>query len=152
MTHPMVDHKKDDEILGEEFGKLGIKDQQVLIFLFEWDRPLRVGDIRNYLKFPHSTLNSVIKRLESKKFLDWEEYGQVKINPGGRKMVAHHLKHHITIHHFFQQALGLTEEEAHVEGLKSAGILSCRTVQLMKEKIPNCDLDGCGIIYSPQVS
>ena len=37
MTHPIVDHKKDDEVLGKKFSKLGEKDQQVLIFLYEWD-------------------------------------------------------------------------------------------------------------------
>lgn len=149
MDHAMIDHNSGDELLGNEFTKLGEKDQQVLIFLYEWDRPLRVGDIRNYLDFPHSTLNSVIKRLKAKKYVSWEEYGQVKLNHTGKKIAAHHLKHHITIHHFFQQALGLSEDEAHIEGLKSAGVLSCKTVKLMKEKIPNCNLNSCGIIFTP---
>lgn len=144
-----MSQSKEEEDLAYLFLQLGEKEQKVVIFLYEWDRPIRVGDIRRYVDFPHSTLNSVIKRLKAKNVVNWEEYGLVNLDTIGKKIAAHHLQHHMTIHHFFQESLGLSAEEAHVEGLKSAGILSCKTVRLMKANIPDRELNQCGIIYEP---
>jgi len=137
-----------NQALASAFSDLGPKEQKAIVFLYEWDRPVRLGDMRNYIDFPHSTLNSVVKRLKFKELVIWEEYGTVILTPLGKKLAAHHLKHHLIIHHYFYNALGLSEQEAHEEGMKVAGVLSCQTVKTMLEKIPDCDLQRCGLFFT----
>ncbi len=114
---------------------IGEKDLAVLVFLYEWGRPIRVGDMKKYLKYPHSTLNSVIKRLQKKKLVEWTKYGQVNLLPEGTKIAAHHLKHHEILEKFFIQVLGLPAEEAHQNAVRAIGCLSCETIRKMEDLI-----------------
>jgi Mn-dependent DtxR family transcriptional regulator len=105
-----------------------------------------VGDIREYLPYPHSTLNSVIKRLQKEEIVEWEAYGIVRLKHIGREMAAHQLDHHGIIHQYFLQELGLTDEEAHEESMRIAGIISCHTVIKMMEKLPEERPTDCSLI------
>lgn len=134
-----------DEQITNEFLKLGDKDKQVIIFIYEAGTHQKPGDIAKRLELPHSTINSVIKRLVSRGLAHWKEYAFVELTPLAKKMAAHHLKHHIVIHHYFEHMLDLTNEEAHLEGLRIAGVISCHTVLKMQSKIPDCTLSPCTV-------
>lgn len=133
---------RDDKILTDTFLQLGEKDRSVILFLYEFGKPIPAGDLARQLSLPHSTINSVIKRLEDKGYVNWKEYHFVELNQTSAKMAAHHLQHHNIIHHYFVHYLDLEDDEAHVEGQKVAGVLSCKTVKQMK-KLLDCDLEPC---------
>lgn len=134
-----------DKIITDEFLKLGNKERSVIIYIYELGQLAKPGDIAKRLQLPHSTINSVIKRLVSKELVNWKEYAYVELTPLANKMAAHHLRHHIIIHHYFEHELELSNEDAHKEGLRIAGVISCNTVLQMKAKIPNCDLTPCTV-------
>ena len=94
-----------DEKITEEFLLLGDKDKSVIIYIYENSKPTKPGDIAKRLQLPHSTINSVIKRLVNKKMVNWKEYAHVELTPLAKKMAAHNLKHHIVIHHYFEHEL-----------------------------------------------
>ncbi|OLS24961.1 MAG: hypothetical protein HeimC2_20160 [Candidatus Heimdallarchaeota archaeon LC_2] len=134
-----------DEQITEEFLNLGDKDKSVIIYIYEINKNIKPGDIAKRLQLPHSTINSVIKRLVSKKLVNWKEYAYVELTTQANKMAAHHLKHHIIIHHYFEHELDLSNQDAHEEGLRIAGVISCPTVIRMKAKIPDCELSPCKV-------
>ena len=134
-----------NEKITEEFLTLGEKDRSVVIYIYEMSKPSKPGDIAKRLQLPHSTINSVIKRLVNKKLVIWKEYAYVELTRLASKMAAHHLKHHFIIHHYFESQLDLSSEDAHEEGLRIAGVISCPTVVRMESKIPNCDLTPCTV-------
>lgn len=134
-----------DKSVIDEFLTLGDKDRSVIIYIYELGELVKPGDIAKRLELPHSTINSVIKRLVNKKLVNWKEYAHVELTLLANKMAAHHLKHHIVIHHYFEHELDLSREDAHKEGLRIAGVISCNTVLRMEGKIPNCDLTPCTV-------
>ncbi|MCE7734250.1 MAG: winged helix-turn-helix transcriptional regulator [Candidatus Heimdallarchaeota archaeon] len=134
-----------DENIIDEFLVLGDKDRSIIIYIYELGELAKPGDIAKRLGLPHSTINSVIKRLVNKKLVNWKEYAHVGLTPLANKMAAHHLKHHIIIHHYFEHELDLSSEDAHKEGLRIAGVISCKTVLQMEAKIPDCDLTPCTV-------
>ena len=110
-------------------------ENQVLDFLFFWRRPIRVGDLKTHLIIKHSTLNSVLKRLESQNFVKWEKYGPVELTNEGMEHAAHLSNHHFIIEKFFKQILSLPEEDAHNEAIHLAGAFSCQIIGAMCEKL-----------------
>ncbi|RMG31068.1 MAG: metal-dependent transcriptional regulator [Methanobacteriota archaeon] len=127
------------------------KEAKVLIFLLEWGRPVRVGEMKRYLEFPHSTLNSIVKRLEGKGYVDWEEYSNVSLTDLGEKTAIHLLKHHNIMHHYLVNTLGIKDQIAHEDSLKVAGIISCEVIEAMKKSNESCDLDVCKVILKDAV-
>ena len=134
-----------DEQITNNFLQLGNKDKSVIIYIYEIGIATKPGDIAKRLQLPHSTINSVIKRLVNKNLVNWKEYAYVELTPLAKKMAAHHLQHHVIIHHYFEHELDLSPDDAHLEGLRIAGVISCQTVLRMKLKIPNCDLTPCTV-------
>ncbi|MDH5403354.1 MAG: hypothetical protein OEZ01_10760 [Candidatus Heimdallarchaeota archaeon] len=151
MLNDISQIEDETNLLNEMFNDLGEKEQRVIIFLFEWNRPIRVGDMKNYLKYPHSTLNSVLKRLVKLELVIWENYKQVYLKQIARRMVAHHLQHHKILEIYFLQELNITSDQAHDESIRVAGVLSCNTILKMKEKITTDRLEQCGIILNNQM-
>ncbi|MHA2030835.1 MAG: metal-dependent transcriptional regulator [Candidatus Kariarchaeaceae archaeon] len=137
--------KLTDEQITNEFLILGEKDKSVIIYIYEIDKATKPGDISKKLQLPHSTINSVIKRLVNKNLVIWKEYAYVELTPLAKKMAAHHLRHHIVIHHYFEHELELSSDDAHREGLRIAGVISCETVLKMQAKIPDCNLTPCTV-------
>jgi Mn-dependent DtxR family transcriptional regulator len=128
-----------------EFLALGEKDKSVIIYIYEIGNATKPGDIAKRLQLPHSTINSVIKRLVNKNLVIWKEYAYVELTQLANKMAAHHLKHHIIIHHYFEHELELASSEAHLEGLRIAGVISCDTVLKMQAKLTDCNLTPCTV-------
>jgi DtxR family transcriptional regulator, Mn-dependent transcriptional regulator len=110
------------------------KENRVLDFLYYWGRPIRVGDIADNLKIPHSTINSVLKRLEEQKIVSWKKYRMVHLTPEGAESAAHLSNHHFIIEHFLQETLDLSTEEAHREALLLAGRADCTLIQAICDK------------------
>ena len=109
------------ELLVDEFLGLTDNDQRLIIFLYEWGRPLRPGVAADYLDINHSTLNLSIERLKKKDLVSWERYKLVKLMPKGKEMAAHHLNHHEVIHQYLVENLELSHDEAHEESLNVSG-------------------------------
>ena len=60
-------------------------EEKLLDFLYTWIRPIRIGDLRKELEkekisIPHSSINSIIRRLVEDKLVVWEKYGPIS-NP-----------------------------------------------------------------------
>ncbi len=139
-----IDSHSDGDSVESKAAGLGEKDITVLTFLYEWTRPIRVGDIRNKTNMPHSTLNSVIKRLMKKELVKWDRYGLVELLPAGRKIAAHELKHHVILENFFMKFLGMSKEQAHVDAIQTAGCLSCEAIERMKVMVEDQEKAPCG--------
>lgn len=107
----------------------------VLDFLFYWHRPIRVGDLKNHLQIKHSTLNSVLNRLEKDHLVEWEKYGPVQLTEKGVQHASHLSNHHFIIEKFFKEILDLSEKKAHDEALHLAGALSCAIIEAMGKKL-----------------
>ena len=116
-----------------------------MIFLLEWGRPIGVGDINKYLKFPHSTLNSLIKRLTKKSILKWEAHQFVELESEGKIVAEHLMQHHVILDHFFISILKIDPKNAHEESLRVASMISCDIIDKMQGQISNCQLKPCKI-------
>ena len=87
-------------------------DKEVLQFLLEWIRPIRIGDLRTMLNKPHSTVNSIVKRLKKDEFVTWKRYGTVELTPKGKEAAYHFNRHHRIFELFLVETLALTAKEA----------------------------------------
>jgi Mn-dependent DtxR family transcriptional regulator len=110
-----------------------------------------VGDIKKYLKFPHSTLNSLIKRLSKKEMLRWEAHQFVELQSEGRVVAEHLMQHHVILDHFFISALKIDPRDAHEEALRVASLISCKVIDTMQKQLVDCQLKPCKIYVDNDV-
>jgi Mn-dependent DtxR family transcriptional regulator len=110
-------------------------EHRVLDFLFYWVRPIRVGDLKDHLDLKHSTLNSILSRLESRGLVDWKKYGPVQLSKKGKEHAAHLSNHHFIIEKFFKEILELPQKLAHKEALHLAGAFSCDIIEAICKKL-----------------
>ena len=82
--------------------------------------------------------------MKKKGLVEWSKYGQVKLLQEGRKIAAHHLKHHEILEKFFLQVLKLEPQEAHENALRATGCLSCEAILKMRELIQENQEIPCG--------
>ena len=108
-------------------------DKEVLQFLLEWIRPIRIGDLKKQLDKPHSTVNSIIKRLKDNDLVSWMRYGPVELTQKGRRVASHFSRHHRILELFLVDTLGLTVEEAHIESEIMSVNLTCNLVTKIGE-------------------
>jgi len=111
------------------------KDDQVLEFLYFWDRPLSSGVLRKELNIKHSTLNSVIQRLEKNGLVVWEKYSLVKLTEKGKENAAHLSNHHFIVEKFLIDILDFSENDAHNEALNLSPYISCKIVDAICDKL-----------------
>jgi Mn-dependent DtxR family transcriptional regulator len=112
----------------------------ILNFLFEWVRPIRVGELRRQLaerdiEVPHSTLNSVIKRMEEEGLLSWKKYGPVSLTDKGYKSASHTKRHFHLISMFLVKTLDISLQKAKEESYSICGILSCELIENINQKL-----------------
>ncbi|MCF2139384.1 MAG: metal-dependent transcriptional regulator [Candidatus Lokiarchaeota archaeon] len=110
------------------------KENQVLDFLFYWGRPIRSGDIAKELNIPHSTLNSVLKRLSKESLIIWEKYRLVNLTSEGMDAASHLSNHHFVIEFFLKDTLNLPDEEAHLQAIHLAGRVKCSLIDAICDK------------------
>jgi Mn-dependent DtxR family transcriptional regulator len=118
------------------------KENLILDFLFYWMRPIRAGDLAKELNIKHSTLNSVLHRLEQQFFITWSSYGPIALTESGKEYAFHLSKHHWLIERFLKSTLDLTDTEVHQEALHLAGAVSCRLIESICNKLNITDF-GC---------
>jgi len=133
---------------------------KVLEFLYKWFRPIRIGDLRKELlqeelDIPHSSLNSIILRLEKEGFVIWEKYGGVKLTLKGQEKAAHQQRHFHLLVMFLMDTLGLTHDEARKESYRISSLISCNLIAAMNLRLNKplkcrCDeaipvVEGCAI-------
>ena len=111
------------------------KEDQVLEFLYFWNRPISTGNLRKHLDMKHSTLNSVILRLVEQKLVIWEKYSLVKLTEEGKDTAAHLSNHHFIIEKFFIEHLDLSEKIAHEEAVILSPHLSCIVIEAICKKL-----------------
>ena len=111
------------------------KENLVLDFLYFWNRPIRAGDLNSRLKFKHSTLNSILKRLEGQKLLVWEKYKEIKLTEKGKESAKHVANHHFIIERFLKDSLHCSNEFAHNEAMHLAGTFSCELIEEICKKL-----------------
>ena len=104
-------------------------ENKVLEYLFYHVRAIRPGDLKKEVDIIHTTLNSILSRLEKKKFITWEKYGPVSLTDTGRRSASHLTNHHLIIERYLKETLDISNEVAHQEALKLAGNVSCRLIE-----------------------
>ncbi|MHA1719124.1 MAG: metal-dependent transcriptional regulator [Promethearchaeota archaeon] len=111
------------------------KENLVLDFLYFWNRPINAGLLRSNLNFKHSTLNSILKRLENQNLLTWEKYREIELTEKGKESAKHVSNHHFIIERFLKKSLDCSEEFAHKEALHLAGAFSCELIEEICKKL-----------------
>ena len=111
------------------------KENLVLDYLYYHKEPIKAGDLKSILKFKHSTLNSIIKRLEKQKLLIWEKYKEIQLTEKGKESAEHVSNHHFIIERFLKESLNCSDEFAHNEALHLAGTFSCELIEEICKKL-----------------
>jgi Mn-dependent DtxR family transcriptional regulator len=119
-------------------------DYTVLKYLFEAEKPLKIGTIKKGLKIPHSTLGSCIERLEERGFVNYEPYYEVELTEKGEEMAKELLRHRHLIEILLYKELGLDKELAHKESQKFNLLLSCQTINKICERYGHPQKCPCG--------
>jgi DtxR family Mn-dependent transcriptional regulator len=105
------------------------RENQVLEYLFYHKQAIRPGDLKKDVKLKHTTLNSILGRLETKGIIEWEKYGPVSLTQGGREQAEHLTNHHLIIEKYLKETLHISNKEAHLEALELAGNVSCLLIE-----------------------
>ncbi|MHA1684634.1 MAG: metal-dependent transcriptional regulator [Promethearchaeota archaeon] len=112
----------------------GTLDYQILLeFLFR-KIGMRPSDLAKNLSRKHSTINSALKRLESKKLLKWSPYGRIQLLESGAAMVQHVEIHLHLIEVLLVDSLGLEPQGAKIQAMKLAPYFSCDTIKKICDK------------------
>ena len=124
--------------------KLTDTEKQVMLFLYRWFRPIRIGDLKTHLKMKHSTLNSIIRRLQEQGLVSWVKYGPVELTDAGKKAVAHFDKHAHVIASFLQVTLEVDNEWAKAQSFAMAQNSSCELINMIISKLGLSECRVCG--------
>ncbi len=74
---------------------------------------ITVKDIAGSLNIKMPTVNSMIKKLDEKKFIRYEKYKAIELTEKGRKQALYILRKHRLTELFLSQVMGLGWEEVH---------------------------------------
>ena len=117
-------------------------EEKLLDFLYSWMRPIRIGDLRKELEkdqisIPHSSINSIIKRLEDDGLVIWEKYGPISLTKDGQKKAAHKQRHFHLLVMFLMEKLHLPHSEAKEESYAISSVISCNLIQQINKELNN---------------
>ncbi|MFW9923162.1 MAG: metal-dependent transcriptional regulator [Candidatus Thorarchaeota archaeon] len=115
-------------------------EEHILEFLYKWHRAIRIGDMIKELKkegldIPHSSINSVIQRLEDDELVQWEKYSTVSLTEKGLKKVAHKLRHSHLLVMFLMKTLNLPHEIALKESYSLSNAISCDLIERINKEL-----------------
>jgi len=110
-------------------------DEKVIEYLYYWNRPISPGNLCNHLKIKHSTLNSVLTRLQKRELINWEKYSLVELTITGKEKAEHLSNHHFIIEKFLFEVLSLSKETAHNEALLLSPHMSCNVIEAICNKM-----------------
>lgn len=124
--------------------EISINEKIILDFLYRWIRPIRVGDLKNYLNVKHSTLNSQLQNLEEKHLIKWKRYGSVELTEKGKKYSSHLTRHHRILELFLVETLAISVLEAHKISTEITPVASCKFIHYIVQKFGEHDKCPCG--------
>lgn len=119
---------------------LSDSEKLVLLVLYDWEKPIRLGDLYNILKgdfgFSRSrqTLHSLIRKLRKKYFLYWEPHKLVKLTDQGKERAVHITWHMHLLEDYFAETLDLSEESIRKEAIRLTPIISCDFTKTLVRK------------------
>lgn len=125
-------------------------EKNILSFLYNWNRPIRAGDISKNLTIKHSTLNSILARIEEKDGIIWKKYGLISLTNCGKEYIEHLTKHKHLFSLLLTDTLKMSQEEAHsCVDVELSSNLSCQIIKRIAEKYnePSSCLCGQKISY-----
>ena len=117
-------------------------------FLYTWLRPIRIGDLKKELEkeniaIPHSSINSIIKRLEQENLIEWKKYGPITLTEKGKKKVAHKQRHFHLLVMYFMDTLHLSHKNAMKESYSIASVISCNLINKIDKELNNPQICHC---------
>ena len=124
--------------------ELSIQQNKVLEFIYRWIRPIRAGDLSKEMNIKHTTMNSQLKSLEEKELIEWDRYGPIKLTTKGLNTAKHLNRHHGILENFMIEILGMDKNDAQVETLSLAPIVSCNFVNSIGKKFELPTICACG--------
>ncbi|MBX2924595.1 MAG: metal-dependent transcriptional regulator [Chitinophagaceae bacterium] len=86
---------------------------KALYRLSQQNKEITVKDIADSLNIKMPTVNSMVKKLDEKKFIRYEKYKAIELTEKGRKQALHILRKHRLTELFLSQVMGLGWEEVH---------------------------------------
>lgn len=86
---------------------------KVLYRLAQQNPEITVKDIAESLNIKMPTVNSMVKKLDEKKFIRYEKYKAIELTEKGRKQALYILRKHRLTELFLSQVMGLGWEEVH---------------------------------------
>lgn len=119
-------------------------DHRVLEYLYNSTQDLKVGDLAQALKCPHTTMGSCIKRLKKIGLVIYEPYRYVSLTSAGKEKAIELIRHAQLLEVLFHEALDLNAEEAHNEAQKVNYLLSCEIINKICEKFNHPKQCPCG--------
>jgi len=107
-------------------------------------KPPKVGQIASYLDKPHSTIGSCVKRLQRHGYIEYQQYGDVKLSLKGKNLAIELERHAKLLEVLLHNALDMTPQEAHEESKKFNLLLSCSIINKICEKYEHPKFCPCG--------
>ncbi|MBX3253378.1 MAG: metal-dependent transcriptional regulator [Chitinophagaceae bacterium] len=86
---------------------------KALYRLWQQNREITVKEIADSLGIKMPTVNSMIKKLDEKKFIRYEKYKAIELTEKGRKQALYILRKHRLTELFLSQVMGMGWEEVH---------------------------------------
>ena len=83
----------------------------------------------------HSTINSVLMRLQEEGFITWKKYGSVELTEKGREYASHFTNHHLIIERFLKETLDFGGEKAHTDAVAISRVTSCELIHAICDKM-----------------
>ncbi len=119
-------------------------DYNVLKFLYNIKKPIKISQMARKLEIKHSTLGSCVKRLKTNGYVNYEPFYEVILTNKGIDVARELLRHECLLELLFFNELGMTAEEAHAESAKFNLLLSCNTINKICEKYGHPKKCPCG--------
>jgi len=115
-------------------------EKLVLLVLYDWEKPIRLGDLFNRLKRnfgffrSRQTLHSLIRKLRNNYFLYWEPHKSVKLSDLGKERALHVTWHMHLLEEYFAETLDLSEESIRKEAIRLTPLVSCDFTKALVRK------------------
>lgn len=125
--------------------EFSVTENEILSFLYEWNRPIRAGDLSKETNTPHSTVNSILDRLAKKGVVNWEKYRLVSLTVRGKSYLNHLARHRHLFAFFLTITLEIPIDLAHqyVNNIPS-GNISCELIKMINKKLDSPSECECG--------
>ena len=122
-------------------------EKLVLLFLHDWQKPIRIGDIHQFLQKDYNyeqtqqNLNYIIKKLRRKNLLSWQPHSMVKLVKNGEELALHLTWHRHLLEKFLTETLDLSEDQIQKEALRITPIVSCNFINALVRRYHNNDCE-----------